>query len=86
MTFPECVQHCAAVPEFVAEFDRLSGTEVGRIGRKAPIDALIDEATGREEDDLRQFTAFVFAYVWVPLMTPAHPLPYTTHSPRKERP
>lgn len=58
----------AATPELVREFDRLSGTQIGRMGTRSPVVAMVDEATGFEADQLRQFVQFVFRYVYVPLL------------------
>lgn len=69
MTFQECVLHCAGVPELVREFDRLSGTHLSKVGRRSGLDALIDDATGRDDEALAKFTAFVFAYIWLPMLS-----------------
>lgn len=68
MTFIDCVLECASVPEFVAEFDRLSGTHLSKVGQRSGLDALIDESTGRDNDAMQKFTAFVFAYIWLPMI------------------
>lgn len=67
MTFQECVLQCAANKELVAEFDRLSGTSLGE--SRSPLDRLIDEATGREEDEIKEFVKFVFLCIWLPLIS-----------------
>lgn len=66
--FPDVLARCAATPELVSEFDRLTGTSLSKIGFRSPIDHMIDEATGFERDQLRQFVQFVFRYVYVPLL------------------
>lgn len=69
LTFAECLFHAANTPELVREFDRLSGTHLSTIGNRPGLHALIDEATGRDDEDVRKFVAFVFAAVWLPLTT-----------------
>jgi hypothetical protein len=65
MTFEECVLYCAKQPELVREFDRLSGTSLGK--PRSGLDAMIDEATGKQDDDMAKFVAFVTWAVWAPM-------------------
>ena len=65
LTFPEAVSFCAANDEFVRNFDRLRGTSLSTFGRRAPIEAMIDEATGKERSDLFKFVKFVWEHVWL---------------------
>ena len=67
MTFPECVSVCAKTPGLVKEFDRLTGRHLSEIGRKRPLDALIDEATGRDAEAFEAFVAFVWDCLWTRL-------------------
>lgn len=62
MEFNQCVLECAKVPEFVDNFDRLSGTNLMRRG--SFLDIKIDDATGRAKDDMGLFCAFVYEFVW----------------------
>lgn len=73
MTFQEVVLECRMTPEFVKEFNRLSGCKLG-IDNRAPITKMIDEATGyqtgldkQESWYMQQFIGFVFACIWLPL-------------------
>lgn len=54
--------------EFVAEFNRLAGTRIGRSSSPSPIASLVDEATGyrdlKEREELIKFLAFVHETVW----------------------
>ncbi|MFA4971144.1 MAG: hypothetical protein WC683_00930 [bacterium] len=52
-----CLCLAASMPELVAEFDRLNGTNLGRRG--SGMELAIDDATGRADEDLRRFVAFV---------------------------
>jgi len=63
MTLAECIEHCAGVPELVREFDRLDGSRLATLERRSALDAMIDQATGREA----AFAAFVAAFIWLPL-------------------
>lgn len=64
MTFSDCVIECSKHRELVENFDRLCGTNLSQVGRRAPINQMIDEATGRDEDSMAKFCAFVWEYVW----------------------
>jgi hypothetical protein len=59
MTFPEVVNHCFAQPEFVQQWERLSGHKIntGLLGA-------IDVATGYQDDLMRDFIGFVRDVVW----------------------
>ncbi len=50
------------MPELVAEFDRLAGTNIA--GRGSPLDRAIDTASGRADADLQAFLAFAKDAVW----------------------
>jgi len=65
MTFLECVHACAANRELLSEFDRLNGTNLSLKG--APIELMVDEASGRLADDVADFVAFVAQCIWLPM-------------------
>jgi hypothetical protein len=67
MTFIGCLMQCLDTPELVREFDRLNGTHLGTVATRSPLDAAIDEATGRDKAALDQFAAFVYEFVWTRL-------------------
>jgi hypothetical protein len=52
----------------LAEFDRLRGTHLSTLHRRAPIDAMIDEATGRDKEAVLVFAAFVYDFIYLPLV------------------
>jgi hypothetical protein len=56
--FVELLRHAVANKEMIAEFDRLKGHNLSRIG--VPIALMIDDATGRTEQALDDFTDFVW--------------------------
>ena len=64
MTYWECVMQCAAVPSFVAEFDRLSGHHLSTLAARSPLDMMIDEACGRDREAIMAFLAYVYEFVW----------------------
>lgn len=66
MTFEEVVKHAAANKELVAQYDRLSGTNLSLKG--SPIDVQIDLATGRIESEVPDFVDFVYRAIWLPLV------------------
>jgi hypothetical protein len=68
MTFEDVLMECAGTPEFVREFNRLTGFALDEA--RTPIDRMVDEATGRERAALGAFTMFVYECVWLTLPTP----------------
>lgn len=64
MTFADCVKMCAATPEFVAHVERLTGEKFGLLHLRSPIEAQIDAATGRDEQDAVKFAVLVDEIVW----------------------
>ncbi len=65
--FHLCLREAAATPALVAEYDRLCGTDLSR--RRAPIVQMIDDATGKTEDDVRGFAEWVKRCVYEPLVS-----------------
>lgn len=65
LTFFDVLTECIGNRELVGEFDRLSGSNLS--GRGAPIERMIDEATGRNDADLAAFVNFVFECVFIRL-------------------
>lgn len=63
-TFEQVLMHCAATPDLVAQFDRLTGSNLARKG--APIDLMVDDATGKTTDDVAAFAEFVREFVYLP--------------------
>lgn len=66
MNFDQVLQHCAGNKELVTQFDRLTGSNLSLKG--APLDVAIDKASGRTDAELAAFVAFVFNFVWLPLI------------------
>jgi hypothetical protein len=66
MSFEDIVLKAIETPELVAEFDRLAGTNLQKKG--SPLDRMIDDATGRNSDELEMFVSFVFGCIWLPLV------------------
>lgn len=64
MTFGECLIATADVPELYEEFCRLEGY----VPPRSPIEAMVDEASGRAEDITARYAAFVFDCVYLPLL------------------
>ena len=65
MTFEEILKQSLSNPELIAEFDRLTGSNLRREG--SVIERMIDDSAGRTKDDLEAFSAFVFQYIFLPL-------------------
>lgn len=66
MDFEQVLQQSAGNKELVAQFDRLTGSNLSLKG--SPIDVAIDKASGRTNADLAAFVAFVFEFVWLTLI------------------
>ncbi len=56
------LRQALASPEFVAQFDRLSGTNLSQRG--TAIEQMIDSTSGRLEADFKSFVAFVYDVLW----------------------
>jgi hypothetical protein len=71
VTFQECVFQCLENPDFVTEFDRLTGCNLAAKEDRSLIEIMVDDATGYEEKsgdlDLQKFIAFVYEVVWIRL-------------------
>ncbi len=63
-TFEQVLMHCAATPDLVAQFDRLTGSNLARKG--APINLMVDDATGKTNDDVAAFVKFVHDVIYTP--------------------
>lgn len=61
--FMACVHEAASTPELVANFDRLYGADLSR--RRSPIVRMVDEATGKADDDTRGFMEFVHSSIYM---------------------
>lgn len=64
ITFAECVAICASQRGLVEQFDRLRGTHLSTLDRRSPLDAAIDEASGRDAQAAEWFIEFVWDCVW----------------------
>lgn len=63
-TFEQVLMHCAATPDLVAQFDRLTGSNLARKG--AQINLMVDDATGKTNADLAAFVDFVREFIYAP--------------------
>jgi hypothetical protein len=63
--FVACLDEAIGTPELVAQFDRLYGADLR--ARRAPIVRMVDEATGKMADDMREFVHFVHQGVYLTL-------------------
>ena len=78
MTFAECVGVCAAQPGFLAQLDRLRGTNFSRWHRRADnaIGRMVDDATGANrptEAEMAEFSVLVYDLVWCRLARASAP-------------
>lgn len=64
-TLQQCVDACYGNPEFMREYRRLMGSD---FGRSSGIAFEIDMATGHFEAQARRFIAFVYEFIFTPLV------------------
>lgn len=69
MSFYECALLCVAEPALVEQFDRLTGHHLSSITERSGLDAMIDEATGRDRIAMLDFLNFVWEVIWTRLPT-----------------
>jgi hypothetical protein len=68
--FLNLVTYCASVPEFVEQFNRLTGCNLGQSTKRTAFERAIDEATGapgESEADMALFVGFVRDTIWMRL-------------------
>jgi len=63
ISFMECLFAAAETTELVQQVDRLYGTSLAK--RRAPIETMIDEATGKQDADMQTFLRFVWNSVFI---------------------
>lgn len=66
INFEDVVATCLENRELVAEYDRLNGTNLSK--KLSPIENAIDSATGKREQELLGFIAFVDLVIWSQLI------------------
>lgn len=69
VTFAEMVFKCAENKALIAEFDRLTGSNLSLNG--TGLDLMIDHATGRTTQGIEAFIGFVHEFIWIPLLESA---------------
>jgi hypothetical protein len=65
LTFKFCLENSWSQKDFVLEFDRLYKTSL--IMKVSPIERMIDEATGKLNNDFKEFMKFVWNHVFLTL-------------------
>ena len=69
LSFMVCLEETAGTIELVKQFDRLHGSSFAT--RRAPLEVMIDEATGKQDADIQELFRFVWNMIFlrVPLIT-----------------
>ena len=67
MDFFTALAEASAIPAFVAEYDRLTGSSFGRVISANGINRMIDKATGFSADEVGKFAEFFYEIVWTRL-------------------
>ncbi len=63
LTFAACLHESAGVTELMREFDRLYGASL--VSRTTPIGRMVDETTGKRDEDMQAFLRFVWNSVFL---------------------
>lgn len=63
--FLRCLLEAIDTPELVQNFDRLYDATL--TARTSPIERMVDEATGKRDDDMRAFVEFVHDSIYMRL-------------------
>lgn len=63
--FVACLRDAIGTPELVSEFNRLHGATLG--ARATAIERMVDESTGKAEEDMRAFAGFVHFSIYTRL-------------------
>lgn len=67
MDFASAVAEAAMIPEFVENYNRITGNNLVFLVPKNPIEAMIDEACGFDgfdKEEVRKFAEFFYECVW----------------------
>lgn len=67
MDFATACADAASIPEFVENYNRLTGNNFKLSIRRTTIERMVDEATGFkgfDESEALKFAAFFFEFVW----------------------
>jgi hypothetical protein len=83
--FAECLKQAVETPMLLEQFDRVYGATL--VSRKSTIERLIDEATGKQSDDMRAFCEFVHNAIYMRLPDEAiHSLRASFYAKKKSTP
>lgn len=67
MDFATACAEAAKIPEFVENYNRLTGNKFKLFISRSPIEAMVDKACGFkgfDEDETLKFAAFFYEFVW----------------------
>lgn len=67
MDFAQACAETALIPEFVANYNRLTGNNFQVPHTRSPIEAMVDKACGYNginEEEATKFANFFYEYVW----------------------
>jgi len=73
MTFEDCLVECCKNKELLKEFNRLSNTNLSFRDTRAPLERMIDKATGynnpfkNKPEEMQSFISFCFELIWLSL-------------------
>jgi hypothetical protein len=62
LRFIDCLRVAIEDAQLIKEFDRLNGTNLSMRG--SGLDLEIDQVSGRVDSDLKQFSEFVWEYIY----------------------
>jgi hypothetical protein len=70
VSFATCIQQALKTPEYIANYDRLRGSNLSLRG--SGLDLAIDQATGRINHDLEGLLEFCWEYLFLRFESPDH--------------
>lgn len=87
MDFSAACTEAAMIPEFVENYNRLTGNNFKLARSRSPIEAMVDKAcgyTGFDEEEAKKFAAFFYEFVWsrLPVKCFTDKPPVAMHNPQ----
>lgn len=64
MDFFCALAEAASIPDFVSNYDRLTGNSFGRVLSAKGLNQMIDQSTGFSSEETEKFAAFFYEFVW----------------------
>ncbi len=63
-TFEDVCRMAIKDPEFVTNYDRLTGNHLSALMGRTPIEQMMDKNTGFECSEMGKFCDFIYEFIW----------------------